>query len=184
MEISDSKEARELLQRCKDGQDDAFRSLVSLYTPMIVSLIRKHSLEYDDAFSEACMALYKAASYYDLEQSEVTFGLYAKICISNRLKDLVRSGQKDEPIISDLDIETVAVKDTTQSRLEKEEDSARFRAAARAVLSDYEYRVLALWLAGLKTADIALRLSEEAKSVDNAKARIIKKLRRSMSGNN
>ncbi len=169
-----------LLEGCKAGEDDAFASLVSLYTPMMLSLIRRFSLEVEDAFSEVCMALYKAALYYDTEQSEVTFGLYAKICITNRLKDLARSPSFAPVPLSNYDIDRIAVSDRTQHRLESEEDSREFRRQARDMLSDYEYRVLIMWLSGLSTADISEKLGESAKSVDNAKARVIKKLRSSM----
>ena len=49
--------------------------------------------------------------------------------------------------------------------------------SARRMLSDYEYSVLMYHIRGYRTADIAKRLSRTAKSIDNAKARIFKRLR-------
>ena len=49
--------------------------------------------------------------------------------------------------------------------------------SAEKILSEYEYSVLMYHIRGYRTADIAKRLLRPAKSVDNAKARIFKRLR-------
>ena len=49
--------------------------------------------------------------------------------------------------------------------------------AADRILSDYEREVLALHMQGYKTRAIADKLSRTAKSVDNAKSRIFRRLR-------
>ena len=49
--------------------------------------------------------------------------------------------------------------------------------SARKLLSDYEYRVLILHIQGYKTAAIAKMLSRSAKSIDNAKSRLFRRLR-------
>jgi DNA-directed RNA polymerase specialized sigma24 family protein len=48
---------------------------------------------------------------------------------------------------------------------------------ARQVLSDYEYSVLLYHIQGYKTSAIAERLGKSSKSVDNAKARVFRRLR-------
>ena len=67
--------------------------------------------------------------------------------------------------------------DSVERRLEEREMFNRILTSAKDVLSDYEYRVLMLHIQGYKTADIAASLSKSAKSVDNAKARLFKRLR-------
>ncbi len=177
MEKLDKSALTELIMRCRAGDDDAFAALVSAYTPLITGVIERLSLSVDDCFNEACLGLYRAALSYNVEQDGVTFGLYARICITRRLYDHKRSDEAHASRMCDLDVDTIAVSDGIISRLEREEEREEFRSQARRILSDYEYRVFLLWLSGYKTAAIAELLKTDAKSVDNAKARIIRKLR-------
>ena len=162
------------------GKDDAaFSELVSRYTPMInkvISEVSGTSLHTDEAFAEACVALHRAAMSYDTSKTEVTFGLYARICVYRRLCDLVGKRKRDE-IFVELDADKLAVESSVESRLVGKERMQGALSFARSVLSEYEYQVLLLYLQGYSTAAIAEELSKSAKSVDNAKARMIKRLR-------
>ena len=169
-----------LISSFRAGNESAFDSLVELYTPMMKRVALSMSLDFDETFSDACIAFYRAAQTYDLSQSEVSFGLYAQICVTRKLCDVIRRCAGEE-IVSDLDVDAIAVDSGIVSRLVRREELHELRNNARRVLSDYEFRVLVLWLGGDETADIALALDTTPKSVDNAKARILKKLRRSMS---
>ena len=180
MSSFDSAECRDLIFRTREGDNEAFSRLVSLYTPMMNKVVRSTSLEADEVFSECCIALYRAAISFDTEQSDVTFGLYAQICVTHRVRDLLRSRRGVE-IVSDLDVDDIAVDGGIVSSLERRELMDNLRVSARRVLSDYELRVLGLWLEGVGASDIAERLSRTVKSVENTKARILKKLRATMS---
>ena len=166
-----------LILKIRSGDDNAFSELVSLYTPVMQSAVSKYSLDYDECFSDLCMALYRAAESYDTLQNEVTFGLFAKICIVRAVSDILRKGRNAPLCESDTDIETIAADTDVENALIEREEREAFRRDARLLLSEYEYGVLIRWLAGDKTADIAEALGVSAKSVDNAKARIQKKLR-------
>ena len=120
--------------------------------------------------------LHRAAISYDLGQSEVTFGLYAHVCIRNRMLDMLRKSQATPPV-SDVDIETLAVGGDIESRLIMRETVDEYRRIARGVLSDYEYKIFLCVLKGLKTAEISQILGTTPKSVDNAKARMWRILR-------
>ena len=178
MNNMDIARLQQLILSCRAGDDNAFSELVRLYTPMLKSEISKLSLGLDDCFSEACVALYKAVMNFDLEQDGVTFGLFAEICVRRRLLDTLKKEQSiSYKIISDVDVDNIAVPAGIISRLLREEESATFKARARELLSEYEYSVFTSWLIGLNASDIAERLGTDVKSVENAKARILKKLR-------
>lgn len=170
-----------LLEGCRAGDNSAFSELVSHFTPLMVSLIRKHGLSREECFSDACMALYRAALGYNSGQADVTFGLYAGICLSHRLTDIKRANRSGQDRLSDLDVDSIAVPGGIDSRLISIEERTAFRNRARELLSDFEFSVFLLWLEDFKTAAIAAELGVGAKSVDNAKARILKKLRAGMS---
>ena len=166
-----------LILKIRSGDDNAFSELVSIYTPMLESAASKHGLDYDESFSELCMALYRAVVSYDIEQSEVTFGLFAKICIVRAVSDILRRERREPILESDADVDSIAVDGGVENALIESEEREAFRRDARLLLSEYEYGVLIRWLAGDKSADIAESLGVSPKSVDNAKARIQKKLR-------
>ncbi len=172
-----------LLLRCRQHDDDAFDELVNRYTPMMRKVISGFctSYEFDELFSEACVALHTAAQRFDMGQSDVTFGLYARICVRNRILDLLRSKENGRTI-SDCDVEQVLVDDDPEGKLVERETFDNILRSARVILSDYEYRVLLLHIQGYKTAAIAEMLSRSAKSVDNAKSRLFKRLRSEIGG--
>ena len=177
-------ETNELLSLIKSGVDtnEAFSALALRYEP----LMRKRVFSYfgnegvaGEAMQEARIALLSAAASYNAEKSDtVTFGLFAGICIENRLKSLIRESAKRseretltseaERIRSGVDLESyIATKDLC----------ARVLSVARSLLSEFEYEVFRLSFERYSTKDIADKLDKDAKSVDNAKARISKKLR-------
>ena len=87
----------ELIEKCRVRDDDAFTELLSRYTPMIsreVASFEDGRFSHDELFSEASAALHSAAMRFDLSQSGVTFGLFARICVHNRLVDLARSAER------------------------------------------------------------------------------------------
>ena len=183
METNDNLALRELITAVKAGDESAFVELVELYNPMLVSLIRSFSFDLRDAYTEACMSLYRAASSYDVEQDNVTFGLYAKICAERCLIDLQkREGRSISSLVDNsVDVDEIAVSGGVQAMLEHREQTAYFLSLAKQTLSDFEYDVYRHWMLGYKTSDIASILEVTAKAVDNAKNRMWKKLRERLS---
>ena len=174
----DDSSVHELIIAVRDGNDSAFSALADKYSPMINTLVGRFSdcrgFTEGEIRSDALAALHRAAFSYDFSQVNVSFGLYARICIYNALVDLTSKRRVE---MGEMDVERVAVTSGIQGRLEKEESLRALRTLARQVLSEYEYQVFSLTLAGYKPADIAKELSKSVKSVDNAKARMLKALR-------
>ncbi len=174
-----------LLSMIKNGteQDEAFAELVRRYTPLInnrVVAFFPGSDDISEPIQEAHIALHSAAVTYDSDKCEgVTFGLYASVCISNRIKSFIRSRHRrvrheDESLDSDRLLTFVDVDEALAGR----EMLTRVMKIAKDCLSDFEYRVFVLQLEGYPTRDIARKLSRDAKSVDNAKARLSRSLRK------
>lgn len=178
MNLYDDADIGTLIEGCRGHDDEAFDELVRRYTPMMRKVVSGFDSQYDfdELFSEACVALHSAAQRYDVGQSEVTFGLYARICVRNRIVDLLRSADAVQSI-TDCDIEQISDDESVESGIVKRETIDNALASAKNLLSDYEYRVLILHIQGYKTAAIAKMLSRSAKSVDNAKSRLFRRLR-------
>lgn len=184
MELYKNTETHELIRLCRVHDDLAFDELVRRYTPMIRKVIAGFSsLSYDfgELFSEGCVALHTAAQRFDTEQDEVTFGLYARICVRNRILDLLRVSDNDRSIL-DCDVEQMSDGDSPEGRLVERETFDSIISGAKRVLSDYEFRVLLLHIQGYKTAAIARMLERTPKSVDNAKSRLFRRLREEFGG--
>ena len=120
---------------------------------------------------------------YDLEQTEVEFGLFAKICIYNALVSVLRShkkrsaeqlAQSPEKMQDEQDFE-----DPTSMMLEQERLKSLY-AVIRKNLSDFEYTIWQLYMSGRSASEIASLLSTDKKSVSNAIYRIRRKLRVSL----
>lgn len=179
MDVYRNTEISELLLLCRQHDDEAFDELVRRYTPMmrkVISGFDSHSADYSELFSEACVALHVAAGRFDLSQSEVTFGLYARICVRNRILDLLRAADGDKNITS-FDVEMMAEGESVEAKIADREEFEIILGSAKRLLSDYEYSVLLLHIQGYKTAAIAKALGRSSKSVDNAKARLFRRLR-------
>ncbi len=166
-----------LISRYRGGDKDSFLEIATQYTPMIENAARRLSLEPAHILSDALMALYRAVITFDIEQTKVTFGLYAQICVTNALHDYLRQVSKSGTISDDADIDSIASDTDIAEELVRREESELLYKSAKRILSDYEYKVMIMWLGGSAVADIAGELSVSAKSVENAKARIFKKLR-------
>lgn len=178
MELNSDKDLMELIAKVKEGDDDAFAILVEQYRPMFNSVLKSYDLDERDAFSELCFAFHKSVLKYELDLG-TTFGLYAKICLQNKARDLLRRRESAFSYIldSDVDVENIAVSGGVQSILEHRERSAYFLSVAKKVLSKMELEVYRYWMLGYKTAEIASALGITAKKVDNTKNRMWKKLR-------
>ena len=184
MKFFENTNIEDLIIGCRNRDDEAFDELVRRYTPMMRKVICSFpslSDEFGELFSEACVALHIAAQRYDLGQSDVTFGLYARICVRNRILGLLR-GLDVSQDCSDCDVEQMGEDRGPEADIIERESFDRILHSARNLLSDYEYRVLMLHIQGYKTAVIAKTLGRTSKSVDNAKSRIFRRLRTELGG--
>ena len=170
----------ELIAAARLHDDAAFSELLSRYTPMINKVIGGFSafaFRFDEAFSEACVAFHRAVLSYDISRSsDVTFGLYARICVYRRLCDLSEKNAKEVSIV-DLDVDRISGGSNIEQRLVGRERMSEYLSKARGVLSEYEYQVFILYIDGYSAEEISEKVSKDVKSVQNAKSRIFKRLR-------
>jgi len=174
-----------LVERVRSGDQSAFSDLVNMYEPLIESLISKFynenimGLNKDDLRQEAILKFYKSILTYDTDQSDVEFGLYAKICVSNALISQARLQKKRmiEPSTESFDsLVESDPQDPSVIVLEEERITALY-AMIRKNLSGYEYKIWQLYASGRTAKDIGSLIGTSEKSVNNAIYRIRKKLR-------
>ncbi len=79
----------ELISLVKNGDQQAFSQMLEKYKPLLISLVSKFESDdftkslFEDLLQEATLVFYNAILNYDQTQTEVEFGLYARICVSN-----------------------------------------------------------------------------------------------------
>jgi RNA polymerase sporulation-specific sigma factor len=171
-------EPSSLILLIRAGNSLAFSELVSRYLPMVNKVISGFDIpqpRLEEAYSEAHVALYRAALSYNLSRDSVTFGLNARVCVYNKICDFV--GKELRPDLNVTELSDIEVPSVFETSLVGREELKRYHKVARSILSDYEYSVFRLYLNGYTTREIAEALSKSAKSVDNAKNRMMKALR-------
>lgn len=179
-----------LVERVKEGDDVAFEELVRLYTPLIESSTARFSAslppevssaETEELRQDARLALYRAAMTYNCEKYDISFGLFAKICIRNYLISSIRkiassvrrskrakAGITDEQIHGNMSVQNGVGNIGSLSAFGDE------------TLSRYEKEVFYRYAAGQKPREIAASMNRDVKSVHNAICRIKAKLKREL----
>ena len=189
MHAADEREKiRELVLDAQKGDQNAFGQLLQVYDPLISATVSKFKIsgmsdaDEEDLRQEAVLAFYSALVSYDPNISGVEFGLYAKVCICNRLVSQMRILKRH--------LSHSVVSYDTEKLLEQfvshEDPAARIveleseRSLLRLIndnLSKYERRVFRMYVSGMSASEMAKKLDSSEKSVSNAVYRIRKKLK-------
>ncbi|MBE6547245.1 MAG: sigma-70 family RNA polymerase sigma factor [Ruminococcaceae bacterium] len=188
----EKKQIQTLIQRVRtsEGEDrqQAFDGLLRQYRPLIEALAARFSdeeraeLGRDDLRQEALLVFYRSVMTYDTEQSEVEFGLYAKVCIYHglisylRLKENQESGPLSLSEGFEESLSEAEAEDPVATLIEREREQA-LDLVIRENLSAYEYRIWRLYVSGYTAGEIGRAEGKDEKSVHNAIYRIRRKLR-------
>ena len=180
------KDVRALILDVRGGDQNAFDTLLDQYRPLIDASVARFSsdesfsLYCEDLKQEASVVFYNSILAYDLEQTEVEFGLFAKICIYNALVSFLRAMKRRsaEPV-AEIPQNLITVQDfeDPSARMLEQERLKSLYAVIRKNLSELEYKVWQLYISGRSASEIAALLSTNDKSINNAIYRIRKKLR-------
>ena len=175
-----------LIRSAQAGDQDSFEALLNQYAPLIDSMVYRHgeaqglsAQDCEDLRQEAVLAFYRALMRYDVTQTEVQFGLFAKLCIKNALYSHLRKLRHQQPLL--LEDEggacTADPASDPANRVVEQENYMELSQLIHNVLSEYENRIWWLYLSGRTAKEIASLLDRDERSVQNAIYRIRKKLR-------
>ena len=130
--------------------NEAFAELINRYTPLlkkrVVTYFGSQAAEESEPMQEASIALHSAAMTYDSDKCDgVTFGLYASVCVSNRLKSLVRAKLKNDDKSDDFSsLERLASGINVENSVVTRDVCDRVMKEASELLSPFEYEVFRL----------------------------------------
>ena len=185
-----------LLERVKQGDGASFAELAARYKTLTDSAVYRFSRSVDsdggdgsygidDLRQYAAVALYRAAVTYEPYENgkgkEVSFGLYAKICVNNALVSVIRkyksAKKRAEKRAKRAQSAALSGQDDPLERLVASESAHEFMTSVRERLSEFELEVFDSYITGKSVREIAERLEIEAKSVSNALYRIKVKIK-------
>lgn len=185
-----SLELSQLLFRFQNGEEEFFSVICDRYSPMLEAKVKQYGVslsapDLDELAQEARIALFRAATKYDLHMGRATFGLFARRCVENALCSYFRARQRQLPareleVIDEILFpEGADTAEPVDSLIEKESLNELYKKI-EAVLSPLERRVFDLHVEGESTAAMAKKLGKSEKSVANALYRMLSKLRKAL----
>lgn len=179
-----------LITNAAIGDQSAFRKILKAFEPLIGSIIKKYDIriidyDEDDLRQEVSIALFKAVRTYDCTNNGVTFGLYAKICINNRIISHLRKIRNEiiPSTIQDLNdincnIEYFSTDYSQENEIINKESYKTLLRLIDDNLTPCEKSVFKLYVLDKSYHEIAAVLGYPQKSVDNAIYRIKNKIKK------
>lgn len=174
-----------LLLLAKEGDGDAFARLAEDYKPMLDAAVAPHRERFSESdleeiSQEALLAFHRAVQSYEMLYGNISFGLYAKICVNNAIASALRHYKSHSSIvcvpIDEVEPSWLVTPDPVSEIIESE-SAAELRKIIRDNLSRYENSVWWMHYSGMSNDEIAETLNTSNKSVANALSRIRQKLR-------
>ena len=172
-----NKSDEELAAIAQAGGEGAEEELLNRYKSVVRARARKFFLtggETEDLAQEGMIGLVSAIRDFRADGGK-SFKNFAYLCVSRRIYSALRAAGRT-PEYDDLDPDSVSEGATPEDFVLAGESLAEFRTKLTGTLSDFEFRVVSLWLDGMSYAAIAQATGKDLKAVDNALSRSRKKL--------
>ena len=186
----EKEDLRALITLAQQGDSGAFSQLLNAYEPLINSTVANTMAKMpeltvadaEDLRQEALLAFYSSLISYDFSISDVEFGLYAKVCICNRLVSQMRIIKRhlshSAPVYDPEELaRIVSEDDDPAARIIELERERSLMKLISDNLSPYENKVFGMYVSGMSAAQMAEKLDASEKSVSNAIFRIRRKLK-------
>ena len=189
MSICKKESDASLVARFRSGEDAAGDFLMRRYFGFVRYLTRRFSIvggDVEDLIQEGMIGLFQAIIRYD-ESREMSFRNFAASCILSKLYSAVKADarKKNQPLNNSIPIDPpfdspaqnlVSTSGDPVEYVIGDEGFQELMRTLGSLLSDFESRVLELYLDGRRYDEIAEITNKSRKSIDNAICRIRKKL--------
>ena len=168
------------LLRIVSEDEGAYSELISRYLPSIrrIAAIYKTSpADRDDLVSEGILGLMNAVRTYTPEKG-ASFSTYANVCANNRILNALKKSQRIQGREGSFE-EINASSGSSPEKIVIDREALReVFSEVESNLTELEREVFTLYLSGVSYDETAKLLEIDKKSVDNALARVRRKLRR------
>ncbi len=187
---------REIVARAQRGEQSASEYLLYKYRNLVRTRVKSYFLvgaEKEDLLQVGMIGLWQAIIDFRCDKA-ISFPAFAKVCIQRHIITAIKTAtrQKQMPLNTSLSLESPSedsgpdwnlsdIIPATEMQDPEElviqsEDTKVLHEMLQQVLSDFEWNVLAGYQIGKSYREIAVELRCKTKSVDNALARIKRKV--------
>ncbi len=187
---------RDIVNRAQRGEQAASEYLLYKYRNLVRTKVKSYFLvgaEKEDLLQVGMIGLWQAIVDFRCDKA-ISFPAFAKVCIQRHIITAIKTAtrQKQTPLNSSLSLESpaedsgpdwnlsdiipAAETQNPEDLVLQSEDTKILHEMLQQVLSDFEWNVLAGYQIGKSYREIALELHCKTKSVDNALARIKRKV--------
>ncbi len=187
---------RQIVSRAQRGEHAAAEYMLYKYRNLVRTKVKSYFLvgaEKEDLLQVGQIGLWQAVIDFRSDKA-ISFPAFAKVCITRHIITAIKTAtrQKQMPLNQSLSLESPSEDPTTDWNLSdiltntecqdpedlmlRNEDTKILHETLQQVLSDFEWRVLSGYQVGKSYREIACELRCKTKSVDNALARIKRKV--------
>lgn len=185
-----------VVRQAQYGVEGASEYLLYKYRNLVRNKVRSYFLvgaEKEDLLQVGMIGLWQAIVDYRADKA-ISFPAFARICIQRHIITAIKTAtrQKQIPLNTSLSLESPSDESSSEWTLSeiltseetvdpeelvlRREDSMLLQEMLQQMLSDFEWQVLAGYKVGKSYREIASELQCKTKSVDNALARIKRKV--------
>ena len=183
--MQDSERDEALVERAQRGDAEATEQLLRRYAGTVRAHARRFFLgggETDDLVQEGMIGLYAAVREYRPEEGK-SFKNFAYLLVRRHILDAVKRSarRKNVPLnesvsLFDPTLGDRAEEGSPEDMILESEAQREFRRRLMKELSDFEFRVVIMYLEGMSYAEICEATGKGVKSIDNALSRAKRKL--------
>lgn len=187
---------REIVSRAQRGEAEAAEFLLYKYRNLVKTKVKSYFLvgaEKDDLLQVGMIGLWQAVVDFRCDKA-ISFPAFAKVCIQRHIITAIKTAtrQKQQPLNTSLSLESPSEDPSADWNLSeiltgenamdpeevvlRSEDTRELRDNLQRLLSEFEWLVLSGYQLGKSYREIADDLGCKTKSVDNALARIKRKV--------
>jgi RNA polymerase sporulation-specific sigma factor len=192
----------ELVSLAQKGNKEASEFITTKYFSYVRNKSRAYYLvggEVEDIIQEGLIGLYEAIKDYSPDK-QASFKTFMDICVTRQIMTAIKTASRqkhiplntyvslNKPLFNDEtdksyeDTLVLSRKEDPESLYLDHEKTNEINKEIKNSLSNFEYKVLKLYLQGVSYLNIAKVLEKEEKAIDNAIQRIRKKLSRNLTG--
>lgn len=186
----------DIVNRAQRGEDSAAEFLLYKYRNLVRTKVKSYFLvgaEKEDLLQVGMIGLWQAIVDFRSDRA-ISFPAFAKVCITRHIITAIKTAtrQKQMPLNTSLSLESPSDDSSSDWNLSdilpgsgtldpeemvlRHEDTKILHDTLQAVLSEFEWKVLSGYQMGKSYREIAAELRCKTKSVDNALARIKRKV--------
>ena len=173
-----------LVELSQKGDKQATELLLWRHSGLVRGCARRFFLmggETEDLIQEGMIGLYNAIGDYRKKEDGRSFKNFAYLCVSRRIIDAVKSSTRKKNAALNFSVSTedgdwMTTDLSPEDMLILNDDKREFQQKMSRVLSDFEFKIISMYIEGMSCAEICEATGQTAKSVDNAIQRSKKKL--------